>query len=199
MSRAWRIAVTTRSRRVASPRKAARVRCRRSWRRSCVLGSVRWWPVSSAPKVCMSVAARALETPKSRSRSRRVRRSRSSASSWRMASGMARSHRGVAGIGKDRAGYNLCSEYELGRVTAGMLCAMLVDDRPERKIYAGLVGHPIRRVMGRRDQATDPPPAPGAAAPTPGGRRPSPWHRWPQRQKRSSCPGAGRSRASRPR
>ena len=28
--------------------------------------------------------------------------------------------------------------------------------------------------MGRRDQATDPPPAPGAAAPTPGGRRPSP-------------------------
>ena len=33
MSRAWRIAVTTWSRRVASPRKAARVRCRRSWRR----------------------------------------------------------------------------------------------------------------------------------------------------------------------
>ena len=28
MSRAWRIAVTTRSRRVASPRKAARARCR---------------------------------------------------------------------------------------------------------------------------------------------------------------------------
>ena len=144
----------------------------------------------------MSVAARALETPKSCSDVAALSSSRSSCSSWRMASGMASSHRGVAGIGKDRAGYNLCSEYELGRVTAGMLCAMLVDDRPERKIYAGMVGHPIKRVMGRRDQATDPAPAPGAAARTRGGPAPGAWHRWPPRQRRSSCPGAGRSRAS---
>ena len=45
----------------------------------------------------MRVAARAVETPKSRSMSRRVRRVRSSFSSWLMASGMARSHRGLAG------------------------------------------------------------------------------------------------------
>ena len=46
----------------------------------------------------MRVAARAVETPKSRSMSRRVRRVRSSFSSWLMASGMARSHRGLGGI-----------------------------------------------------------------------------------------------------
>ena len=55
----------------------------------------------------------------------------------------------------------------------------------------------IKRVMGRREPATDPAPAPGAAARTMGGQSPAPAHRWPQRQKRSSCPGAGRSRASR--
>ena len=38
VSRAWRIAVTTRSRRVASPLTAARVRCRRSWRRRAARG-----------------------------------------------------------------------------------------------------------------------------------------------------------------
>ena len=54
-------------------------------------------PVISAPKVCMRVAARAVETPKSFSMSRRVSRVRSSFSSWLMASGMARSHRGFAG------------------------------------------------------------------------------------------------------
>ena len=57
--------------------------------------------IISAPKVCMRVAARvaarAVETPKSRSMSRRVRRVRSSFSSWLMASGMARSHRGLGG------------------------------------------------------------------------------------------------------
>lgn len=53
----------------------------------------------SASNSRMRVAARALETPKSCSRSRRVRRSRSSASSCRMASGMARSHLGLAGRG----------------------------------------------------------------------------------------------------
>ena len=34
------------------------------------------------------------------------------------------------------------------------------------------VAGPIKRVMGRRDQATDPPPAPGAAARTRGGPEP---------------------------
>ena len=46
----------------------------------------------------MRVAARAVETPKSRSMSRRVRRVRSSFSSWLMASGMASNHRGLGGI-----------------------------------------------------------------------------------------------------
>ena len=45
----------------------------------------------------MSAAARALRSPKSRSMSRRVRSCRSSCSSWLMASGTARSHRGFAG------------------------------------------------------------------------------------------------------
>ena len=53
--------------------------------------------------------------------------------------------------------------------------------------------------MGRRDTAKKPAPSPGAAARTTGGHSPSPWHRWPQRRRRSSCPGAGRSMASRPR
>ena len=97
VSRAWRIAVTTRARRVASPRKAARVRCRRSWRRSAARGRVSRCPVRPAPKAVIRATARTFETPKSRSRSRRVRRSRSSASSWRMASGMASSQRGLAG------------------------------------------------------------------------------------------------------
>ena len=66
--------------------------------------------------------------------------------------------------------------------TAGMLCAMLVDDRPERKIYAGRGGHPIREVMGRRDPATD---AGGARRPhgAAGARRPG----------MAAAPGARRS------
>ena len=42
-----------------SRRKAARARCLRRWRRSCVLGSVLWLPVSSAPRsrACPSRAA----------------------------------------------------------------------------------------------------------------------------------------------
>ena len=36
-------------------------------------------------------------------------------SSWRMASGMARSHRGVAGIGERRVGYTPCGACEVGR------------------------------------------------------------------------------------
>ena len=69
----------------------------RSWRRSAGRGRVRMEPVRSAPKARISVAARARETPKSCSRSRRVSSGRSSASSYWMASGMARSHRGRAG------------------------------------------------------------------------------------------------------
>ena len=60
-----------------------------------------------------------------------------------------------------------------------MLCSMLVDGRLLVKIRsgwgrggAGRGEGPIKRVMGRRDQATDPAPAPGAAAPTPGGPEP---------------------------
>ena len=54
-------------------------------------------PVISAPNVCISVAALACDTPKSRSMSRRVSRVRSTFSSWLMASGMKSSHRGFAG------------------------------------------------------------------------------------------------------
>ena len=57
-------------------------------------------PVHSAPKARIRVAARARETPKSASRSRRVSSGRSSASSCAMASGRARSHRGLAGTGR---------------------------------------------------------------------------------------------------
>ena len=55
-------------------------------------------PDGSAPNVRISCAARARDTPNSRSTSRRVSRSRSRASSCRMASGTARSHLGGAGI-----------------------------------------------------------------------------------------------------
>ena len=44
-----------------------------------------------------------------------------------------------------------------------MLYAMLVDGRPRHKTRACRVEDPIKRVMGRRDQATDPAPSPGAA------------------------------------
>ena len=60
-------------------------------------------PVISPPKVCISVAALAFDTPKSRSMSRRVSRVRSSCSSWLMASGMERSHRGFAGTCRSSA------------------------------------------------------------------------------------------------
>ena len=62
---------------------------------------------------------------------------RSIASSWRMASGMARSHRGVAGIGERRVGYNPCGECDLGRCTARRLCSRLVDGRLLVKIRSG--------------------------------------------------------------
>ena len=58
-------------------------------------------PTRAAPNASrrISCAARARDTPNSRSTSRRVSRSRSRASSCRMASGRARSHLGLAGIG----------------------------------------------------------------------------------------------------
>ena len=102
VSRAWRSAVTTRSRRVASPRKAARCRYFRSCRRSAVRRRTRDAPTSSAPNVRISCAARARDTPNSRSTSRRVSRSRSRASSWRMASGTAMSHRAGPASGRPR-------------------------------------------------------------------------------------------------
>ena len=97
VSRACWSSETRRARLSSSTRNAARPRCFLSCCRSCVRGSVLWLPTSSAPKVFMSAAARTLPTPKSRSMSRRVRSGRSSCSSWLMASGMARSHRGFAG------------------------------------------------------------------------------------------------------
>ena len=95
-----------------------------------------------------------------------------------MASGTARSHRGGAGIGERRVGYNPCGECDLGRCTAHTACSRLVDRRllvkdPER-VGAVRGEGPIKGVMGRRDQATDPPPAPGRGAhngrPEPGAR-----------------------------
>jgi len=65
-----------------------------------VRGSVRAYPVRSAPNVCINCAARARETLNSRSMSRRVSSSRSRSSSCRMASGMASSHCGLAGTGR---------------------------------------------------------------------------------------------------
>ena len=59
-----------------------------------------------------------------------------------------------------------------------MLCSRLVDGRLLVKIRSGWgrggVRVPIKRVMGRREQATKPAPSPGAAARTPGGRSPAP-------------------------
>ena len=91
-----------------------------------------------------------------------------------MASGMARSHRGLVGIGERRVVYNPCGACEMGRCLARMLCSMLVDGRPRHKRVAGRGEGPIKGVMGRCAQATDPAPSPGAAARTPGGRSPAP-------------------------
>ena len=109
---------------------------------------------------------------------RRVSRSRSRVSSWRMASGTARSHRGVAGIGERRVGYTPGGACDVGRCTARMLGSRLVDGRLLVKIRswggAGRGEDPIKGVMGRRAQATNPAPAPGAAARTTGGRSQAP-------------------------
>ena len=100
VSRAFRSSVIRCSRRCASPRNSVPSRYVRSSRSSLVRGSVRAYPVRSAPNVCISCAARARETPNSCSMSRRVSSSRSRASSCRMASGMASSHCGLAGTGR---------------------------------------------------------------------------------------------------
>ena len=94
----------------------------------------------------MSVAARAVETPKSRSMSRRVRRVRSSFSSWLMASGMARSHRGLGGILDP--GQPVAQSYELGRFRAHMSFDMLVEGFTECKIRVPSFEGPIKGVMG---------------------------------------------------
>ena len=73
----------------------------------------------------------------------------------------------------------------------------------------GGVEGPIKRVMGRRDTATDTAPAPGAAAPTPGGQSPSPARtrtgptrdaaaRIPRRRRLLTGPGRARVRQARP-
>ena len=132
----------------------------------------------SAPKARIRVAARARETPKSRSTSRRVSRSRSRVSSCRMASGTARSHRGGAGIGERRVGYNPCGECDLGRCTARMPCSRLVDGRLLVKIRSGggwAGGGSHKGSYGTA--GTDDGPRAGTSgrgARTVGGRRPSP-------------------------
>ena len=93
-------------------------------------------PTSSAPNVRISCAARARDTPNSRSTSRRVSRSRSSFSSCRMASGTARSHRGGAGIRRASSDAT-CFARGLGRFLAHMECSRLVDGRLLVKIRSG--------------------------------------------------------------
>ena len=89
VTRAFRSSATSRARLSPSPRKAARARCFGSWRRNWGFGSVLWLPVSSARRSA-STSPRDPETPRSRSTPGRVSRVRLSASSWLMASGMAR-------------------------------------------------------------------------------------------------------------
>ena len=80
--RLFRSSATGRAHRSSSPRKAARARCFRSWRRSCVLGSVLWLPGELGPEdLHQRRRPGSFETPKSHSTSRRVRRVRSSSSS----------------------------------------------------------------------------------------------------------------------
>ena len=76
---------------VSPPRRERRpwARCFGSWRRNWGFGSVLWLPVSSARRSA-STSPRDPETPRSRSTPGRVSRVRLSASSWLMASGMAR-------------------------------------------------------------------------------------------------------------
>ena len=76
VSRAFRSSVIRCSRRACSPRNSVPFRYVRSCRSSLVRGSVRAYPVRSAPNVCISCAARARETPNSCSMSRRVSSSR---------------------------------------------------------------------------------------------------------------------------
>ena len=103
-------------------------------------GEVRMELVHSAPKARIRVAALARETPKSASRSRRVRSGRSSASSCWMASGRARSHRGRAGTlrtGQPVAGVGV------GKMSAeACLRLRLVDGRLKYKIGG------VTRIMG---------------------------------------------------
>ena len=60
----------------------------------------------------------------------------------------------------------------MGGWTAGIFYGMLVDDRPQLKLRAGLGrGSHKAELWGRRDTATDPAPSPGAAARTLGDRK----------------------------
>ena len=102
-----------------------------------------------------------------------------------------------------RVGYNPCGECELGRCLAHTACSRLVDGRLLVKIRSG-GGRgggegPIKGVMGRRDRRRTQRRHRGPRRAHWAAGRPAPAHRWPPRQTRASCPGAGRSRASRPR
>ena len=115
----------------------------------------------------MRAAARTLPTPKSRSMSRRVRSCRSRFSSWLMASGMARSHRGFAGIVKSSRAGDQAGRRRRERPRPGC--------RGE-DLHAGPSGRgrrPVRRrgpvtaapVPGRLEASASPPAAgPGAAS-----------------------------------
>ena len=77
--------------------------------------------------------------------------------------------------GHPRSRVNPLHEFRLGRGTAHMSFARLVDGRPRCKRRAGRGRGAHKAGYGTvKPQATDPAPAPGAAAPTPGGQSPAP-------------------------
>ena len=91
-----------------------------------------------------------------------------------MASGMASSQRGVAGIGERRVGYNPCGACEVGRWMAGILYAMLVDGRPICKLRAGRGRGSHKGSYGTAGTGDGTSAVTAAAARTTGGRSPAP-------------------------
>ena len=152
MSRALRIAVTTRSRRVCSPRKAARLPPS-GWRRSSARGMVSSCPPPGAEgrHQLRGAHLRDAEEP---FHIGRVRRSWSSFSSCRMASGMASSQRGLAGTA-------LPGEPLLGLEDGRLGWHLAATGRSQGRRW-GWVVH--KGSYGTVEKAQEPEPSKGAAA-----------------------------------
>ena len=110
---------------------------------------------------------------------------------------------------EDPAGAHDCRQPLVAESSNGTSTSPVKSRRRRTGAGSGSEGR-IRGVMGRLEQATDPTPAPGAAARTPGGQSPAPARtrtgptlgdaaaRSPRRRRSMTGPGRSRARPARP-